>query len=179
MCRFIKGCLQLRLAPPLTWPVDMNPVDIVAGALVAVSLQPANTGRVFHFCHPRPSTLPALFAWLRGYGFEVEVTTYAAWRAALQAACRASSANALYPLLPMFRPREQEMGGADDFPAFSSAASWEAVRQCDEDRLLYPPPAIDDALLASTFDYMVQSGFLEPPTLAQGAGAADGLFSME
>ena len=27
MCRFLKGCIQLRQSPDLDWPIDMNPVD--------------------------------------------------------------------------------------------------------------------------------------------------------
>ena len=40
MCRMVKGCLQLGLAPDLDWLCDMTPVDYVAESIVLLALNP-------------------------------------------------------------------------------------------------------------------------------------------
>ena len=115
MCRFIKGCVQLGCAPELRWPVDMNPVNLVGAAIVRISRR-GNFGKTFHYCHPNPPPLPALFKWLDRFGYPIQIVKYMKWRESLMN-CKAD--NSLMPLRTYFEADEN--WGQGSAPKFDSS----------------------------------------------------------
>ena len=115
MCRFIKGCVQLGCAPELRWPVDMNPVNLVGAAIVRISRR-GNFGKTFHYCHPNPPPLPALFKWLDRFGYPIQIVKYMKWRESLM---NCKSDNSLMPLRTYFEADEN--WGQGSAPKFDSS----------------------------------------------------------
>jgi amino acid adenylation domain-containing protein/thioester reductase-like protein len=107
----IKGCVQLGLVPDTGAMVGMVPVDYVSQAIVRLSRQEGPLSRVFHVVNPRYVQLSELVGIVRSLGYRVQMTSYQAWRQALLRQAADSTANALYPFLPLFTeklPEERE-----------------------------------------------------------------------
>jgi thioester reductase-like protein/acyl carrier protein len=129
-CRIIQGCLQLGASPDLDWPVDMNPVDFVAAAIVEASFvgfgrngdaTKSSEWHCYHMYNPNPWSLQRLFDWLvsdYGYRGQVEILGYEEWRVRLEEACSTSNKNALFPLLPIFPRDPSEVPTSADYPTF-------------------------------------------------------------
>lgn len=101
----IKGCIQLGQAPQ--WgPLReyLTPVDYVSRAIVHLSRQRGNYGKVFDLLHTHPpvSWDELLFEQLPSLGYDLEQVSYPGWRKALSS----QPTNALYPLLSLFPDRE-------------------------------------------------------------------------
>jgi len=119
MCIFLKGCIQLELAPNLNWVVDMNPADYVAETIVdLVSLHSANKvfGHAFNMFHPAPLQLSEYFRWIEDFGFRCPVVEYENWRDELQQAMKGESRLASRISTPPFETRtETEDDAADTY----------------------------------------------------------------
>eukprot|EP00753_Platysulcus_tardus_P006233 PLAT14038.4.p2 GENE.PLAT14038.4~~PLAT14038.4.p2 ORF type:complete len:176 (+),score=68.52 PLAT14038.4:485-1012(+) len=160
MCRFMKGCIQMRTAPTLDWPVDMVPVDIVARSIVALAAAEASCGRVFHMCHPDALRLPELWDWVARFGYPLEQLDYAAWRAQLLAV---SEDNALFPLVPMFASDEAAMGSSMDMPTFVCDGTTELLTEVGERQIAPAAYPSVRALLSTAFSWFINCDFLEDP----------------
>jgi amino acid adenylation domain-containing protein/thioester reductase-like protein len=95
--RFIAGCIQLGLAPDLDQTLWLSPVDFVGRAIIYLSQTIAGFDQ-YHVITPASIHLRQLFEILTELGYDVAVTSYKNWQAALQAG---SETNALYPVLPL------------------------------------------------------------------------------
>jgi thioester reductase-like protein len=63
MCRIVKGCIQLGVAPDLDWLLDMTPVDFCADAIVHLALMhplPVQNSPFKVHTTPAPSPAPSV-----------------------------------------------------------------------------------------------------------------------
>ena len=150
MCRFIKGCVQLGCAPELRWPVDMNPVNLVGAAIVRISRR-GNFGKTFHYCHPNPPPLPALFKWLDRFGYPIQIVKYMQWRESLM---NCKSDNSLMPLRTYFEADEN--WGQSGAPKFDSSNLTSELGASD----LWGAQNVDAKLLGTYFKYYIKIGFM-------------------
>src|SRR5262249_13765289 len=102
-CRAIKGLVQLGCAPTVDPLDNMAPVDHVARAIVALSLQPESfEHQAFHMINPEWFSWRRMFAFLRARGYRLEDVSYPEWWQRLAEASSGDGDNALKPLFPLF-----------------------------------------------------------------------------
>jgi thioester reductase-like protein len=102
--RFLRGCLQMGLAPDLTMSLDLVPVDYVVAAVGAMAWSPQpdqETPPVFHLHHPDPVLWTDLLSGLIAMGAPLRVATLQSWLTSLAS----DPSNPLYPLQPFFTHR--------------------------------------------------------------------------
>lgn len=155
----IKGSVQLGSYPDVPLPVRMVPVDLVARALVGISLAgDGGAGRAFDLAHPRPVALGELFRWVRAFGYDVRPLPYTSWLTELNEATRQSWDNALYPFLGTLTEVMAEVGGGPD----EAGGSGTAENAYDAAEMECPP--VGEALMHAYLADLVGQGFLPTPT---------------
>ena len=160
VCRLVKGCLELGLAPHVPEAVlALTPVDYVAKAIVALSLANADAGdaqpkgTTFQIYHLTNDTAPSsaftwndLFSWMIDNKYAISIIPHGEWISKLAA----SSDNAAYALLPVLG--DPSSWGS---PQFDTSIT---------DRALAPSgvtcPRVNDKLLRNFFTFLHRSGFL-------------------
>ena len=139
--KMILGCVRLGLAPLRDYPLPVAPVDVVARAVVALSLGPPGT---FHLVDPAPLPWNDLFGMVRAAGYPVRSVPYPEWHAALAAD---PTGNPLEPLV------DDLDGPADRFMS----------RVDTRNAGPYTGPPLDDRYVATMLRYMVRRGWLQAP----------------
>lgn len=148
-CVLMKGCVQLGAGPGEDIPIDFMPVDYVSRALVSIAGRSSSFGRIFHLANPHPVSLPEMWAWVRDFGYPLDVLPYREWVARV---ADVGPDNALFPMLPL-------LGAAADTTTLrvSTANTDETLAgtgiQC---------PPIDRELGRKIIGYLVDIGFLAP-----------------
>lgn len=164
VCRMIKGCIDLGLAPA-GQTVDMIPVDYVTRAIVAVAGCPDSAGRTLHLTHPQPLSSETLFEWVQHLGYAIELMPFSRWSEEVAEAIRNLAGHPLYPLLPGLQPHGEETASQ----SFDSRAT--AALLAD---LGVPFIDIDPARIARYFERFVEAGFLAiPPHSLPGLSSHD------
>jgi myxalamid-type nonribosomal peptide synthetase MxaA len=154
---WIKGCLQLGLAPHLPDEAfNMAPVDYVGRSIVRLALGAGDANGNFHFFNPRRLPIPTAVGVLRANGFALTEVDYPQWRAALLAATAVSRDNALSAFAGLFpeQPDPRE-------PQFDCSATANAVEPFG-----LACPAADNALFAVYLRFLQERGFLPMPVEA-------------
>ncbi|GJM23219.1 MAG: hypothetical protein DHS20C15_31340 [Planctomycetota bacterium] len=100
--RVLRGCLELGAAPAIDTPVDMTPVDFVAGAIAHISLHSATTSRAYHLVNPERVPLSQVFEWARDEGHALQSLEWQAWLDEVARHVAQHPASTLTPLLPLF-----------------------------------------------------------------------------
>jgi thioester reductase-like protein len=96
--RLLRGCLELSLAPELSWELDLVPVDYVADAVTALAWQPPQAGTCFHLHHPEPVLLADLLQGLIERGAPLTLVPMDQWLEVLEGEPR----NPLFPIRAFF-----------------------------------------------------------------------------
>ncbi|RNF82345.1 non-ribosomal peptide synthetase [Montanilutibacter psychrotolerans] len=153
---WIKGCVQLGLAPRLSdESFDMAPVDYVGRAIVRLALGAGDANGNFHFLNPHRLPVPAAIEALDEAGYRVREVPYPRWRDALLAVTTASRDNALAPFAGLF-PEHYD----PTEPAFDCTATADLVAATG----LTCPPA-DRALFSVYLRFLRERGAL--PALSE------------
>ncbi len=155
--RFLKGVVQLGMAPEIDAVIDIAPVDYVARAIVEIARSAAPG--TFHLTHPAAVPYQELVDALRRGGYEVRIVPYFEWQAALTR-MRYEDGNALYPLLPVF---------TESTAPFLRRSRLD-VTHASEATDLAPPPIAD--LLALYVARFAELGFFPPPVVRPRRAAA-------
>jgi amino acid adenylation domain-containing protein/thioester reductase-like protein len=158
LCRLIKGCIQLGMAPSLDLTVDMTPVDYVSQAIVHLSRQKESFNKVFHLSNPHPLPLTVLIHWVRTEGYPLEPVSYDKWLAELKRDAEHSEENALYPLLHLFSEMMTSEIKSETEPSFDDQNTRHGL---DGSNIVCPP--VDSELLSTYFSYFRSCGFLTAP----------------
>ncbi|MBD0692610.1 non-ribosomal peptide synthetase [Streptomyces sp. CBMA123] len=156
----IKGSVQLGCYPDLDLPVQLVPVDRVAGAVLALASRPGAEPASYDLAHPEPVGLGTVFDWVAGYGYPLREVSYGDWLSALQESAAHSWDNALFPFLPLFAAP-----GAGAAPAGLGAAVPGPARPAYRESGTDCPP-IDEPLLHTYLTELVRSGYLREPGAA-------------
>lgn len=80
VCHLVRGCLDARVAPDLEATIEFAPVDFVASAIVALSLQDSSLGGNFHLVNKSTVRLTALVKMLNSLGYPLEPVPYVEWQ---------------------------------------------------------------------------------------------------
>lgn len=152
-CMF-KSCLQLELAPQVNDLIDMNPVDVVSKAIVALSLEPSSLGNVFHLVHPNPLPIALVFDYLQGFGYRLQPVSWEEWRARLLTLSAKDDDNALFPFIPWIV--EQPSPGLPILYDNSTTR-----RRLEALGITYPP--LNEHLLRHYVERLVKDGFFPLP----------------
>lgn len=175
MCKFIKGCIQLRAAPDLHWSFDINPVDHVVSTMVAIAQDRRSVGKTFHLCSKDPPSLKSYFQRIAELGYTCPVLPYPVWRARLVNVLKHQkpsprrrkqpppqdeevqhSENALLPLLHMFVEEQEELEVGTELQF--DMTNTEAALAHAGYRIDLPP------LLHETyFDFLIKREYIPPP----------------
>jgi thioester reductase-like protein len=151
----LKAVLDLGIAPEHEETVELTPIDFFAPAFVHIARQETSPGRVFHFANPQPVQVGVIFEWIRSYGYDVELLPYAEWRAKLLR--RLQAPHRSYSILPLIPESERPYGRRH--PRIDCTNTFAAL----EGSGLSCPP-IDERLVHTYLAYLVEVGFLEPPS---------------
>ena len=82
--RLLKGCLQLGMAPDVSWELDLVPIDYVADAVTALAWRPESQGQCFHLQHPKPHSLRDLLGGLTNKATPVQRVSMQQWLSAIE-----------------------------------------------------------------------------------------------
>ncbi|EPS97414.1 hypothetical protein FOMPIDRAFT_1166520 [Fomitopsis schrenkii] len=172
--RMVKGCIQLGLVPDINNTVNMVPVDHVARCTTLAALAPLPAPHdalsVLHVAaYPRP-TFNDFLSSLARHGFATERCEYLLWRRQLEKHVMEVQDNALFPLLHFV---------LDDLPTSTKAPE---LNDANMRALLAPHMAqtsrtVDDELMGKYLSWLVDAGFLPPPSNATAEKALPRLTS--
>jgi thioester reductase-like protein len=81
--RILRACVQVGSVPDVPIRLEITPVDHVAAAIVRIVRSPSATGRAYNLAHGHPVALPELRDALARIGFELALSSYDRWRAAV------------------------------------------------------------------------------------------------
>lgn len=160
LCRFLKGCIQLKKFPNLNIPIDMTPVNYVSAAITYLSQQEKFANQVYHLTCPKPIPLPTFVDWINDNGYEAKLLAYDDW---LQLIVNISTDNTLYTLIPFLTEKQMihkttflELFALANNPMFSQVNTQAALKdshiKCAQ---------IDDVLLRTYFNYFTEIHYLE------------------
>ena len=109
-----------------------------------------------------------LYAWLRSFGYEADLVDYEESR---QAALRVPSDNPLFALAPMLGTlaRAGRSLDLDAYLAIDPKVEFENLLSAIGDSGITCPP-LDEMYVHSTLRYLVDTGYLPPPTAVAATG---------
>ncbi|MDR8073009.1 amino acid adenylation domain-containing protein [Burkholderia cenocepacia] len=151
----LKGAVQLGCAPLASEGglFDLSPVDYLARAIVACTLDGARTERVFHLHNPRPLDWAGYLRALARRGYPLRFEAPGVWRERLLSI---DESNALFDVVAFYLDDRQDDIG--DMAVIDHARTEATLR-----RLGVTYPDKDDALLDAHFGYLAECGFMPPP----------------
>lgn len=165
ICRFIKGCLQLRSFPDIDFYLDLTPVDYVSQSIIYLSQSSKNINETFHLCNPNSIRFKEFLDLVSNFGYIFQRLPYKQWQDNLKQ--KITNENALYPLLPFLTERLTtqyltffEIFISSKNPTFSCQITQQALKPA-----LITCPPINNALLNPFFSYLINCGFLPKPSL--------------
>ncbi len=174
-CTIVKAFVLMGAAPDIDMSIEMTPVDYVARAIVELARRDPSTPTTHHLVNPRPATLRQIVEFMQSLGYEVRLEPLDVWRARLNELGRGSAGLLLGAVLAV-------LGGDGAGPVGVVPAGPARVREpefaCDLTmRALAGSgiecPPVDDRLLTTYFDYLIDIGFLERPVAPDRRRAGD------
>jgi thioester reductase-like protein len=165
----VQVCLAMNAVPRLDLPADIVPVDYVSGAIVALSRQPTDFGRVYHLCNPRPAPFASIVDWARSRGYPLRSLPFEAWQAELLGLAAQFPANINSPFLPLIEDVTLEQVF---MPRFACDNTLAGLAETD---IVCPP--LDAELLNRYLDHLMRRGLVPRPS-AFPEGSAPGSLSL-
>ena len=162
VCRLLKACIELEAAPDVSMEIDWVPVDVVSGAIVALSLRPEAANRAYHLVHAEPVAWRDVVAGLQHRGYPIRLLPYDEWKAVLLARAGHDAEHPLYPLVHMFTADAEgptpllEMFFQGRMPHFDCSETTRTLAG----KVACPPLS---ALMDTAFAYFLKTGFLSAP----------------
>ncbi|CAK0769723.1 Amino acid adenylation domain-containing protein/thioester reductase domain-containing protein [Gammaproteobacteria bacterium] len=98
----LRYFLQHHSVPRLEMLIDMTPIDFVSRAMVHLSMQTDNSGKIFHLVNPKPLTFIQLVETLAEIGYHLELIEYSQWLSTMRQMNIDSPDNLFGALLPLF-----------------------------------------------------------------------------
>ncbi len=170
----LKGCIQMGKYPAAATSVNLVPVDYVAQAIAALSLQTASLGKAFHLSNSQPLPWQEMWSGVNSAGYQLEKLPEQAWMKELENFANKYPDNEIFTLLllllssphklfaekPLFCDRQTQAGLANTSVTF---------------------PNVDGKLIATYCKYFQKSGYLgdwetgsgQTPRRRQAQGNAD------
>ncbi|AEG01889.1 non-ribosomal peptide synthetase [Methylomonas methanica] len=153
LCRILKGCVQMGLAPDSDAKLEMATVDDISRAVVALAKADFAENRIFHLNHPKSPTANALLDWLAANGFSLRKVPMPEWLHATHLTAETMDDFALKPLLGLFVDEPID-SPADVENGYTCLTTQRALRALGTEY-----GEFDDTLLGRYRDYFLRSGF--------------------
>jgi myxalamid-type nonribosomal peptide synthetase MxaA len=159
----LKGYLQLGMLPVEPLPLDIVPVDFTARAIVHISRQASSVGKTFHMWNLERVPMSQIYEWIKSFGYKFDVVEPGVVKERVLAV---DPSHPLYPLTPILR-MEEERDERFDPDMLENVDPRDECRNVIEglagSGLEFPP--LDERLAHLCFAYLVEVGFLEPPSV--------------
>jgi thioester reductase-like protein len=165
--RYVKGCIQMGLAPQINIRINAVPVDYMVKMIIHLSRQKSLIGTAFNIFNPNVISQQEVFGYFENNGYKLARVPFAEWRDALVEEVRQekNSTHALYPLIPLFtetysesRLTVVEMYEQGRRPEFSNVNT---MRGLQGSNIQFPK--LDGQLFQRYIHYFIKSGFLPDP----------------
>ncbi|ATB40791.1 non-ribosomal peptide synthetase [Cystobacter fuscus] len=169
VCRTLKGCVRMGMAPNIDALLDLTPVDYVSSAILDLSLRPESIGQTYHLVNPRLVRADEMWSHMRAFGYGLRVLPYDEWLAGLaSAAASDSELGDLLMFLQQVPPEDRSVGG----PRMVVCDCGHTLEALAATGTSCPP--VDTALISTYLSALVRRGFLDAPgrDAAPGRGAA-------
>lgn len=148
-----RVCVHLGSIPNLDVTVNIVPVDFVSSAIVELSKNPENFGRVYHLDNPEPIHFSKLAGWLESQGFRARQVSFDEWRAELFRQIPNMPSDGWEPYLPLL----EEVDESQVFmPEFDLSNTLNRLNGCG---IRCHP--VDDQLFTAYLKYFTPRGFPE------------------
>ncbi|KAJ5595293.1 uncharacterized protein N7459_001501 [Penicillium hispanicum] len=172
LIRMMKGCIQLSARPNINNTVNMVPVDHVARIIIATAFHPPRTpiGVAHVTGHPRLRFNEFLGA-LETWGYNVKQTDYVPWSLSLEQYVNDGQHNdkdSQHALMPLYHfvtadlpsnTKAPELDDSNAAAALKADAAWSGVD-------VSAGAGVTEELVGLYASYLVQIGFLPPPSVA-------------
>ncbi|MGB7874050.1 MAG: amino acid adenylation domain-containing protein, partial [Anaerolineales bacterium] len=148
-----RACVLLGSVPNLDVMVNIVPVDFVSGAIVHISKDPKNLGRVFHLDNPEPLHFSKLADWLTDQGFNARKVSFDEWRADLFRQVPHMPSGGWEPYLPLLEEVEEKQVFMPEFDLNNTLSG------LNGSGIVCHP--VNARLFSTYLDYFTPHGFLE------------------
>jgi amino acid adenylation domain-containing protein/thioester reductase-like protein len=160
MGKLIRGLIQLGLAPQLSLPMHLTPVDYVTKAIVHLSHQSSSWGQVFHLTNPHALSLDQLVGHIQALGYELEYADYDLWLKTLLDRYL-NQQNSLTSLIPLLTSKSEVYSNYLEVLNLDRVSCEQTISALAGTTIGCQP--LDAELLDTYFLYFNQSGFLPSP----------------
>jgi thioester reductase-like protein len=180
-CALFRVIADTGCSPDIDLPLDLIPVDVLAGQIAHVALSRPLRAATYHLANPRPGKLRDMDERLAAHGHSIRIVPLETWVAeAVRLVC-ARPDHPFTPFVPLWVDRSprsgltvKEMFFASHFPMFSATRAADALAGARIE-----VPAVDAALLDNYIRFFRSRGFLPSGSAgfaasAGSAGFADG-----
>jgi L-aminoadipate-semialdehyde dehydrogenase len=165
LVRMLKGCVQLKARPNINNTVNMVPVDHVARVVAACAFG-GNSMRVAHVTgHPRLRFNQFLAA-LETYGYDVPLSDYVPWTAALESYVnRHTDSLTAHALMPLFTFVANDLPSNTRAPELDDSNAEEALYADSEwtGEDVSAGSGVTKNLIGLYLAYLVEVGFMPKP----------------
>jgi thioester reductase-like protein len=154
---FIKGCIQLGIAPNVQKSIEIIPIDYVSSAVVANSLQKETFGSNYHLINESTIALNKLWEIVQSRGYELQIVKSSVWWKRFLSTMDNGEHNALHPFIDTV---ELILNYSGPLPEYDVQKTQDQLRH-----LGIVCPKADEELLNTYFDFFIASGYLENPKI--------------
>jgi len=148
-----RACVLLGSVPNLDVMVNIVPVDFVSGAIVHLSRDVQNLGKVYHLDNPEPLHFSKLADWMNEQGFEARMVSFDEWRRELFNQIPHLPSDGWEPYLPLVEEVEEEQVFMPEFDLSNTLTGLNGSGiEC------HP---VNARLFSTYLEYFTPHGFLE------------------
>ena len=149
------ACVLLGCVPNLDVMVNIVPVDFVSAAIVQLSKNPANQGKIYHLDNPEPIHFNKLSNWLVEQGFNAQKVSFDEWRAELFRQVFHMPSDGWEPYLPLLEEVDEKQVFMPEFDLSNTLTGLNG-----SDITCHP---VNAQLFSTYLEYFTPQGFLEKP----------------
>jgi thioester reductase-like protein len=160
--RYLKGCIQLGLAPQTNIRMNAVPVDYMVQIITHLSRKKKLVGTAFNIFNPNAIEQQEMFDYFENNGYNLKRIPFSEWHDILVENVRQKNDNALYPLIPLFTERYSEsllsiveMYAEGRRPVFSNVNT---MRGLQDSGIQFPK--LDGQLFQRYIHYFKSCGYL-------------------
>jgi thioester reductase-like protein len=147
-----RACVLLGSVPNLDVMVNIVPVDFVSAAIVHLSKDPENLGRIYHLDNQEPIHFSKLADWLTAQGLHARKISFDDWRAELFRQVAHMPSDGWEPYLPLIEEVEEKQVFMPEFDLSNTLTSLNGSG-------IHCHP-VNDQLFSTYLKYFVPRGFL-------------------
>jgi len=148
-----RACVLLGSVPSLDVMVNIVPVDFVSGAIMHLSKDLRNLGKIYHLDNPEPLHFSKLVDWLTKQGFGARMVSFDEWRAELFRQIPHMPSDGWEPYLPLVEEVDEEQVFMPEFDLSNTMSG------LNNSSIKCHP--VNARLFSTYLDYFTPQGFLK------------------